>query len=115
MTLKLIEVKKNITKTGVRRWFHRQQFRARELAMDEADRNFNACHNGASQNNSDKPKLTLNLASKRRAALMTQLKTDEDFDDEEGIESKRKRRILVPSIEYSDNEDDENKTEEKEN
>ncbi|EXX59027.1 hypothetical protein RirG_192450 [Rhizophagus irregularis DAOM 197198w] len=31
---------------------------------------------------------------------MTQLKTDEDFDDEEGIESKRKRRILVPSIEY---------------
>ncbi|GBC43087.2 RNA-binding protein 25-like [Rhizophagus irregularis DAOM 181602=DAOM 197198] len=56
--------------------------------------NSNACHNGASQNNSDKPKLTLNLASKRRAALMTQLKTDEDFDDEEGIESKRKRRIL---------------------
>ncbi|POG58552.1 hypothetical protein GLOIN_2v1729655, partial [Rhizophagus irregularis DAOM 181602=DAOM 197198] len=25
-----------------------------------------------------------------------ELKTDEDFDDEEGIESKRKRRILVP-------------------
>ncbi|PKK63482.1 hypothetical protein RhiirC2_758218 [Rhizophagus irregularis] len=48
--------------------------------------------NGASQNNS--------------------LKMDEEFDDEEGIESKRKRRILV-SIEYSDNEDDENKTEEK--
>ncbi|CAB4385434.1 unnamed protein product [Rhizophagus irregularis] len=30
---------------------------------------------------------------------------DEEFDDEEGIESKRKRRILVP-LEYSDNEDD---------
>ncbi|EXX59028.1 hypothetical protein RirG_192460 [Rhizophagus irregularis DAOM 197198w] len=38
VTLKLIEVKKNITKTGVRRWSHRKQFRARELAMDEADR-----------------------------------------------------------------------------
>ncbi|PKY59449.1 hypothetical protein RhiirA4_482214 [Rhizophagus irregularis] len=38
MTLKLIEVKKNITKTEARWWFHRQQFRARELAMDEAGR-----------------------------------------------------------------------------
>ena len=30
----------------------------------------------------------------------------------EGIESKRKRQILIP-LEYSDNEDDENKTEER--
>jgi hypothetical protein len=45
---------------------------------------------GASQNNSVKPKLTLNLASKRRAALMA-LAADEEFDEEEGIiESKRK-------------------------
>ncbi|PKK63480.1 hypothetical protein RhiirC2_758215, partial [Rhizophagus irregularis] len=52
--------------------------------------------NGASQNNSVKPKLlTLNLAPKRRAALLiTQLKMDEEFYDEEGIESKRKRRIF---------------------
>ncbi|PKY57522.1 hypothetical protein RhiirA4_411723, partial [Rhizophagus irregularis] len=71
--------------------------------------------NGASQNNSVKPKLiTLNLAPKRRAALITQLKMDEEFYDEEGIESKRKRRIFSSYIEYSDNEDDENKTEEKE-
>ncbi|PKY59390.1 hypothetical protein RhiirA4_412413, partial [Rhizophagus irregularis] len=66
---------------------------------------------GASQNNSIKPKLTLNLASKRRATLMAPA-DDEEFDDEEGIESKRKRRILVP-LEYSDNEDDENKAEER--
>ena len=64
MALKLVEVKKNITKTEsyitfilyqfngeimnfnffiiyvdlVRWWFHRQQFRARELAIDEAYR-----------------------------------------------------------------------------
>ncbi|CAB5323553.1 unnamed protein product [Rhizophagus irregularis] len=129
-------------------WFHRQQFRARELAMDEADRLreqqeieleqhrlqtleeerkqreeameaelnnekeiLTLATNGTSQNNSVKPKLTLNLASKRRAALMAPAE-DEEFDDEEGIESKRKRRILVP-LEYSDNEDDENKTEER--
>ncbi|CAB4398017.1 unnamed protein product [Rhizophagus irregularis] len=40
------------------------------------------------------------------------LAEDEEFDDEEGIKSKRKRRILVP-LKYSDNEDDENKTEER--
>ncbi|GES81121.1 hypothetical protein GLOIN_2v575193 [Rhizophagus clarus] len=126
-------------------WFHRQQFRARELAIDEADRlreqqeieleqqrlqtleeerkqreeaieaELNnekeilaLVTNGISQN---KPKLTLNLASKRRAALMAPAE-DEEFDDDEGIESKRKRRILVP-LEYSDNEDDENRTEER--
>ncbi|RGB26854.1 hypothetical protein C1646_799893 [Rhizophagus diaphanus] len=66
---------------------------------------------GASQNNSVKLKLTLNLASKRRAALM-ELAEDEESDDEEGIESKRKRRVLVP-LKYSDNEDDENKAEER--
>ncbi|PKY29188.1 hypothetical protein RhiirB3_417779, partial [Rhizophagus irregularis] len=60
--------------------------RARELAsMNEAD--------------SVKPKLTLNLASKCRAALIAPAE-DEEFDDEEGIESKRKRRILVP-LEYN--------------
>ncbi|CAB4444143.1 unnamed protein product [Rhizophagus irregularis] len=48
---------------------------------------------GVSQNNSVKPKLTLNLTSKRRTALMA-LAEDEEFDDEEGIKSKRKRRIL---------------------
>ncbi|CAB4398041.1 unnamed protein product [Rhizophagus irregularis] len=40
------------------------------------------------------------------------LAEDEEFDDEGGIKSKRKRRILVP-LKYSDNEDDENKTEER--
>ncbi|RGB25767.1 hypothetical protein C1646_722917 [Rhizophagus diaphanus] len=75
------------------------------------DRNLTLDTIGASQNNSVKPKLTLNLASKRHAALMA-LDEDEEFDDEEGIESKRKRRILVP-LKYSDNEDDENKTEER--
>ncbi|PKC56915.1 hypothetical protein RhiirA1_541877 [Rhizophagus irregularis] len=101
MTLKLIEVKKNITKTGVRWWFHRQQFRARELAMDEADRL--------------REQQEIELEKHRLQTLESSLKTNEDFDDEEGIESKRKRRILVPSIEYSDNDNDENKTEEKEN
>ncbi|PKY57617.1 hypothetical protein RhiirA4_478799, partial [Rhizophagus irregularis] len=51
--------------------------------------------NGASQNNR---KPILNLVSKRRAALIAPAE-DEEFDDEEGIESKRKRRILVP-LEY---------------
>ncbi|CAB4444051.1 unnamed protein product [Rhizophagus irregularis] len=37
---------------------------------------------GVSQNNSVKPKLTLNLTSKRRTALMA-LAEDEEFDDEE--------------------------------
>jgi hypothetical protein len=128
-------------------WFHRQQARARELAMDETDRSreqqeiefeqhrlrtleeerqrleaieaelnnekeiLTLATNGASQNNNIKAKLTLNLASKRRAALMAPTE-DEEFDDDEGIESKRKRRILVP-LEYSDNEDDEKKTEER--
>ncbi|RIA79856.1 hypothetical protein C1645_793674 [Glomus cerebriforme] len=129
-------------------WFHRQQFRARELAMDESDRlreqqeieseqhrlrmleeerkqraeaieaELNnekeisiLATNGTSQNNNVKAKLTLNLSSKRRAALMTSTE-DEEFDDDEGIESKRKRRVLVP-LEYSDNEDDEKKTEER--
>ncbi|PKB99417.1 hypothetical protein RhiirA5_429725 [Rhizophagus irregularis] len=57
----------------------------------------------------------IELEKHRLQTLESSLKTNEDFDDEEGIESKRKRRILVPSIEYSDNENDENKTEEKEN
>ncbi|PKB98456.1 hypothetical protein RhiirA5_366969 [Rhizophagus irregularis] len=74
----------------------------REEAMDAELNNekeiLTLVTNGASQNNSVKPKLLL--------------KMDEEFYDEEGIGSKRKRRILVP-IEYSDNEDDENKTEEK--
>ncbi|CAB4446557.1 unnamed protein product [Rhizophagus irregularis] len=115
-------------------WFHQQQFRARELTIDEADRLreqqeieleqhdllqtleeerkqreeatmeaelnnekeiLTFATDGASQINRVKPKLTLNLASKRRAALMT-LAEDEEFDEEEGIKSKRKRRILVP-------------------
>ncbi|CAG8705095.1 466_t:CDS:2, partial [Funneliformis mosseae] len=67
--------------------------------------------NGTLQNNNVKARLTLSLASKRRAALMAPAE-EEEFDDEEGIESKRKRRILVP-LEYSDNEDDERKTEER--
>ncbi|CAG8514076.1 15667_t:CDS:2, partial [Funneliformis caledonium] len=130
-------------------WFHRQQFRARELALDESDRlreqqdieaeqrriewermleeerkqreeailmELNAeketsSTNGTLQNNNVKARLTLSLASKRRAALMAPAE-EEEFDDEEGIESKRKRRILVP-LEYSDNEDDERKTEER--
>ncbi|GBC29471.2 hypothetical protein GLOIN_2v1712394 [Rhizophagus irregularis DAOM 181602=DAOM 197198] len=126
MTLKLIAVKKNITKTDL----VGGQFRARELTIDEADRLreqqeieleqhrlqtleeerkqreeameaelnnkkeiLTLATNGVSQNNSVKPKLTLNLTSKRRAALMA-LAEDEEFDDEEGIKSKRKRRIL---------------------
>ncbi|RGB26853.1 hypothetical protein C1646_769896 [Rhizophagus diaphanus] len=64
-------------------WFHRQQFRACELTIVEADRNLTLATVGASQNNSVKLKLTLNLASKRRAALMA-LAEDEEFDDEEG-------------------------------
>ncbi|CAB4398012.1 unnamed protein product [Rhizophagus irregularis] len=46
--------------------------------------NLTLATDGASQNNSIKPKLTLNLASKRRAALMAPAE-DEEFDDEEGI------------------------------
>lgn len=122
-------------------WFHRQQFRARELAMDEADRLREQSEIESEQrrlewermleeerkqraeameleketlihsNGNVKAKLTLNLGSKRRAALMVPAE-DEEFDDDESIESKRKRRILVP-LEYSDNEDDEKKTEER--
>ncbi|PKK60495.1 hypothetical protein RhiirC2_761746 [Rhizophagus irregularis] len=60
--------------------------RARELAMDEADRL--------------REQQEIELEKHRLQTLESSLKTDEDFDDEEGIESKRKRRILVPSIEY---------------
>ncbi|CAI2177866.1 17037_t:CDS:2 [Funneliformis geosporum] len=105
-------------------WFHRQQFRARELALDESDRlreqqdidaeqrriewermleeerkqreeaivmELNAekeistnSTNGTSQHNNVKAKLTLNLASKRRAALMAPAE-EEEFDDEEDL------------------------------
>ncbi|PKY40211.1 hypothetical protein RhiirA4_394388 [Rhizophagus irregularis] len=79
-------------------WFHQQQFRAHTREAMEAELNnekeiLTLSTIGASQNNSVKPELTLNLASKC-------------------IKSKRKRRILVP-LKYSDNEDDENKTEER--
>ncbi|CAG8472344.1 10031_t:CDS:10 [Dentiscutata heterogama] len=116
-------------------WFHRQQYRAREMAMDEQDKlreqqeieselrqqewertleeekkqraetTEAESHeekeltpfttNGSSQSSTNiKAKLTLNIASKRRAALMT------------------KRRVLVP-LEYSDDEDDEKRTEDR--
>ncbi|CAG8544550.1 5538_t:CDS:10 [Dentiscutata erythropus] len=116
-------------------WFHRQQYRAREMAMDEQDKlreqqeieselrqqewertleeekkqraeiTEAESHeekeltpfttNGSSQSSTNiKAKLTLNISSKRRAALMT------------------KRRVLVP-LEYSDDEDDEKRTEDR--
>ncbi|CAB4398013.1 unnamed protein product [Rhizophagus irregularis] len=89
-----------------------EERKQREEATMEAELNnekeiLTFATDGASQNNRVKPKLTLNLASKRRAALMTLAE-----DDEEGIKSKRKRRILVP-LKYSDNE--ENRRMEKEN
>ncbi|PKY57151.1 hypothetical protein RhiirA4_411551 [Rhizophagus irregularis] len=70
------------------RWgFHRQQFRAHTREAMEAELNnekeiLTLSTIGASQNNSVKPELTLNLASKCRAALMA-LAEDEEFDDEE--------------------------------
>ncbi|PKB95575.1 hypothetical protein RhiirA5_507253 [Rhizophagus irregularis] len=71
---------------------------ARELAMDEADRL--------------REQQEIELEQHRLQTLEEERKQHEEFDDEEGIESKRKRRILVP-LEYSDNEDDENKAEER--
>jgi RNA-binding protein 25 len=87
----------------------RQRLEAIEAELNSEKEILTLATNGASNN--IKAKLTLNLASKRRAALMAPAE-DEEFDDDEGIESKRKRRILVP-LEYSDNEDDEKKTEER--
>ncbi|PKY30504.1 hypothetical protein RhiirB3_418793 [Rhizophagus irregularis] len=71
----------------------KQREEAMEAELNNKKEILTLATNGASQNNSVKPKLTLNLTSKRRAALMA-LAEDEEFDDEEGIKSKRKRRIL---------------------
>ncbi|CAB4387429.1 unnamed protein product [Rhizophagus irregularis] len=55
--------------------------------------------NGASQNNSVKPKLTLNLASKRRATLMTSAEDDMKKDDENKTEERKKKiKELVATI-----------------
>ncbi|UZO17264.1 uncharacterized protein OCT59_008624 [Rhizophagus irregularis] len=71
----------------------KQREEAMEAELNNKKEILTLATNGVSQNNSVKPKLTLNLTSKRRAALMA-LAEDEEFDDEEGIKSKRKRRIL---------------------
>ncbi|CAB4398051.1 unnamed protein product [Rhizophagus irregularis] len=59
-------------------WFHRQQTMEAELNNEKDILTLATI--GASQNNSVKPELTLNLASKRRAAFMA-LAEDEEFDD----------------------------------
>ncbi|CAG8528735.1 4327_t:CDS:2 [Diversispora eburnea] len=133
----------------------RQQFRAREMALDEQDRireqqeieaeqrkiewervleeekklrmeameaELNKeeeatlianASNGStpSNNNNVKAKLTLNISSKRRSTLMAPVE-EEDEDEDDEIEVKKKRRVLVP-LEYSDNEDDEKRTEDR--
>ncbi|GET61177.1 hypothetical protein GLOIN_2v1787752 [Rhizophagus irregularis DAOM 181602=DAOM 197198] len=61
-----------------------EQHRLQTLEKERKQQILTLATNGASQNNSVKPKLTLNLASKRRAALMAPAE-DEEFDDEEGI------------------------------
>ncbi|UZO17184.1 uncharacterized protein OCT59_008545 [Rhizophagus irregularis] len=68
-------------------WFHRQQTtsitntrEAMEAELNNEKDILTLATIGASQNNSVKPELTLNLASKRRAAFMA-LAEDEEFDD----------------------------------
>ncbi|PKC54922.1 hypothetical protein RhiirA1_403271 [Rhizophagus irregularis] len=85
-------------KNRERRWQHREETMATNRER-EAERDLVS----ASQNNSVKPELTLNLASKRRAALMA-LAEDEEFDDEEVImmtmktKPKKGKRKLVKEL-----------------